>query len=70
MQISEKSIALFSDRTLGLFLVIKTENIVLPKRIEDIQETDGAVYQCQVIIALAPPDKEQADVPLIGKSKF
>jgi len=34
-------------------------------RIEDIQETDGAVYQCQVIIALAPPDKEQADVPLI-----
>jgi len=34
-------------------------------RIEDIQETDGSVYQCQVIIALAPPDKEQADVPLI-----
>ena len=32
-------------------------------RIEDIQETDGAVYQCQVIIALT--DKEQADVPLI-----
>ena len=32
-------------------------------RIEDIQETDGATYQCQVIIALT--DKEQADVPLI-----
>jgi len=32
-------------------------------RIEDIQETDGAIYQCQVIIALT--DKEQADVPLI-----
>lgn len=32
-------------------------------RIEDIQETDGAIYQCQVIIALQ--DKEVADVPLI-----
>jgi neuronal growth regulator 1 len=32
-------------------------------RIEDIQETDSAVYQCQVIIALT--DKEVADVPLI-----
>jgi len=32
-------------------------------RIEDIQETDGAVYQCQVIIGLQ--DKEVADVPLI-----
>ena len=32
-------------------------------RIEDIQETDGAIYQCQVIIALT--DKEVADVPLI-----
>ena len=32
-------------------------------RIEDIQETDGAIYQCQVIIALT--DKETADVPLI-----
>ena len=32
-------------------------------RIEDIQETDGAVYQCQVIISLT--DKESADVPLI-----
>ena len=32
-------------------------------KIEDIQETDGAIYQCQVIIALT--DKEVADVPLI-----
>merc|ERR1712241_735674 len=32
-------------------------------RIEDIQETDGANYQCQVIIALT--DKEIAEVPLI-----
>jgi len=32
-------------------------------RISDIQETDGATYQCQVIIALT--DKEEADVPLI-----
>lgn len=32
-------------------------------RIEDIQETDGAIYQCQVIISLT--DKETADVPLI-----
>ena len=32
-------------------------------KIEDIQETDGAIYQCQVIIALT--DKEIADVPLI-----
>ncbi len=32
-------------------------------RLEDIQETDGAIYQCQVLIALA--DKETADVPLI-----
>ena len=32
-------------------------------RIEDIQETDGAIYQCQVIISLT--DKEIADVPLI-----
>lgn len=32
-------------------------------RIEDIQETDGAIYQCQVIIGLV--DKEVADVPLI-----
>ncbi len=31
--------------------------------IKDIQETDGAIYQCQVIIALQ--DKEVADVPLI-----
>jgi hypothetical protein len=27
------------------------------------QETDGAIYQCQVLIALT--DKETADVPLI-----
>ena len=59
------SLAFFSH-----FKLTKTENITLHKRIEDIQETDGAVYQCQVIIALAPPDKEQADVPLIGKSNF
>ena len=32
-------------------------------RIEEIQETDGAIYQCQVIISLT--DKEIADVPLI-----
>ena len=32
-------------------------------RIEDIQETDGAIYQCQVIISLT--EKEIADVPLI-----
>ena len=32
-------------------------------RIEDIQETDGAKYQCQVIIGLN--DKEVAEVPLI-----
>ena len=32
-------------------------------RIEDIQETDSAVYQCQVIIGLQ--DKEVAEVPLI-----
>jgi len=28
-----------------------------------LQETDGAIYQCQVLIALT--DKETADVPLI-----
>jgi len=32
-------------------------------RIEDIQETDGAIYQCQVLISLT--DKEVAEVPLI-----
>jgi len=32
-------------------------------RIRDIQETDGAIYQCQVLISLN--DKETADVPLI-----
>eukprot|EP00094_Tigriopus_californicus_P006788 TCALIF_06538-PA protein Name:"Similar to LAC Lachesin (Schistocerca americana)" AED:0.08 eAED:0.08 QI:0/0/0/0.5/1/1/2/0/345 len=32
-------------------------------KIEDIQETDGANYECQVIIALT--DKETAQVPLI-----
>merc|ERR1711997_662977 len=32
-------------------------------RIEDIQETDGANYQCQVIISVT--EKEVADVPLI-----
>ena len=32
-------------------------------RIEDIQETDGAIYQCQVVISLT--DRETADVPLI-----
>ena len=31
--------------------------------IQDIQETDGAIYQCQVIISLT--DKEIAEVPLI-----
>jgi len=32
-------------------------------KINDIQETDGAIYQCQVLIALT--DKVKADVPLI-----
>jgi len=31
--------------------------------IDDIQETDGAIYQCQVVIAL--DDRETAEVPLI-----
>ena len=33
------------------------------KLLFDEQETDGAIYQCQVLIALT--DKETADVPLI-----
>merc|ERR1712203_490254 len=58
--------------TSGTTLILTNErfNIDLDKatstyrlRIRDIQETDGAIYQCQVIIALT--DKEQADVPLI-----
>lgn len=32
-------------------------------KINDIQETDGSIYQCQVLIALT--DKVKADVPLI-----
>lgn len=53
-----------------LILVNERFNIDLDKvsstytlRIRDIQETDGAIYQCQVLISLT--DKETAEVPLI-----
>merc|ERR1719384_1895055 len=58
--------------TSGTTLILTNErfNIDLDKatstyklRIRDIQETDGAIYQCQVLISLT--DKETADVPLI-----
>ena len=58
--------------TVGNTLILKDPrfNIDLDKetstytlRISDIQETDGATYQCQVLIALT--DKETAEVPLI-----
>jgi len=58
--------------TSGTTLILTNErfNIDLDKatstyklRIRDIQETDGAIYQCQVLISLT--DKETAEVPLI-----
>merc|ERR1712223_512543 len=58
--------------TSGTTLILTNErfNIDLDKatstyklRIRDIQETDGAIYQCQVVISLT--DRETAEVPLI-----
>merc|ERR1712241_315315 len=58
--------------TSGTTLILTNErfNIDLDKatstyilRTHDIQETDGAIYQCQVLISLT--DKETAEVPLI-----
>lgn len=59
--------------TTGTTLIIKRGsrfNIKLDKetstyilRIRDVQETDSAIYQCQVLVALT--DKVKADVPLI-----
>jgi len=58
--------------TVGTTLILKDPrfNIDLDKetstytlRISDVQETDGSIYQCQVLVALT--DKVYADVPLI-----
>ena len=58
--------------TVGTTLILKDPrfNVDLDRststytlRISDVQETDGAKYQCQVIVALT--DKVVADVPLI-----
>lgn len=52
---------ILTDPRFNVELDTDTSTYIL--RIRDIQETDGAVYQCQVLIALT--DKVKADVPLI-----
>jgi len=52
---------ILTDPRFNVELDKETSTFIL--RIRDIQETDGATYQCQVLIALT--DKVKADVPLI-----